>query len=65
MPKIVIVNVLFLRRYDLTLQCHLRYIRYIAAEGGNVVPESILPNDIVAKSRAGTNTLQRLNVTET
>ena len=70
---------LFLRNYtildgrpDLTLQCHLRYIRYIAAEGGNVVPESmkqksktIFPNDIVAKSRAGTNTLQRLNATST
>ena len=60
------------RRPDLTLQCHLRYIRYIAAEGGNVVPESmkqksktIFPNDIVAKSRAGTNTLQRLNATST
>ena len=60
------------RRYDLTLQCHLHYIRYIAAEGGNVVPESmkqksktIFPNDIVAKSRAGTNTLQRLNATST
>merc|ERR1711895_209470 len=56
----------------ITLQCHLRYIRYIAAEGGNVVPESmkqksktIFPNDIVAKSRAGTNTLQRLNATST
>ena len=59
-------------RPDLTLQWHLRYIRYIAAEGGNVVPESmkqksktIFPNDIVAKSRAGTNTLQRLNATST
>ena len=61
-----------MRRYDLTLQRHLRYIRYIAAEGGNVVPESmkqksktIFPNDIVAKSRVGTNTLQRLNATST
>ena len=51
---------------------HTLHLRYIAAEGGNVVPESmkqksktIFPNDIVAKSRAGTNTLQRLNATST
>ena len=44
---------------------HTLHLRYIVAEGDNVIPESILPNDIVAKSRAGTNTLQRLNVTET
>ena len=70
-PVLIILDILWLkRRPDLTLQSRLRYIRYIAAEGGNVVPESMkqksktsFPNEIVAKSRVGTNTLQRLNAT--